>query len=440
MTCQNCHRLQEENTRLQENLARLEQENTELQRRLAAYDNPHTPPSRRMYPTRRARGGPRFPGRPRGHQGTTRPTPSPDTVAEPPRKERCEGCGSPLGEPCFVGHRIVEEISNPAPRHVIDYLEYEWECKACGSHTASRHPDCPPLGRLGRNALVQTTLMKFQERLPHVKVAEALERTYGLSVTPATVLDITRRVAWWLRPEYTRILQRIRSAPVVYVDETGVRVDGRRYWIWVFTTETDVLIVIRKSRGKKVLEEVLGLDFDGVIVCDGWSSYPGFTDLIQRCWAHLLREARYLAEHVEEAKPFSEALHRLYGGLRCWAVDKPPPEVAEGLAGEARKVMVGLAGRPYESAEVRRFAGKVLNGMDHWFTFLMVPGVEPTNNRAERALRESVVQRKIMGCFRNGKGTWIYETVMTVLSTWKQQGRNLPQALGEALTQEWNRC
>ena len=181
------------------------------------------------------------------------------------------------------------------------------------------------------------------------------------------------------------------------------------------------------------------MDFDGVIVCDGWSSYPSFTDLIQRCWAHLLREAQCLAEHVDEAKPLAEALHRLYGGLRCWAVDKPPPEVAEGLAGEARKVMAALAGGPWVMEKTRRFAGKMMNGMDHWFTFLTVPGVEPTNNRAERALRESVVQRKIMGCFRNGKGTWIYETVMTVLSTWKQQGRDLPQALGEALTQEWNR-
>ncbi len=360
-------------------------------------------------------------------------------MAEPPRKERCEGCGSPLGEPCFVGHRIVEEISNPAPRQVIDYLEYEWECTECGSHTASRHPDCPPVGRLGRNTLVQATLMKFQERLPHVKVAEVLERSYGLQVTPATVLDITNRVAGWLRPEYMRILQRIRSAEVVYVDETGVKVDGGRYWIWVFTTLTDTLIVIRKSRGKRVLEEVLGKGFGGVIVCDGWRSYPGFTDRIQRCWAHLLREAQGLAEQVEEAVPLSEGLHRLYGGLCCWAVDKPPPEEAVRLAGEARKVMVGLAGRPYETEEAGRFAGKVLNGLGHWFTFLAVPGVEPTNNRAERALREHVVQRKIMGCFRNGKGTWIYETVMTVLSTWKQQGLSLPQTLAETLTQEWNK-
>ena len=99
--------------------------------------------------------------------------------------------------------------------------------------------------------------------------------------------------------------------------------------------------------------------------------------------------------------------------------------------------MMEWAGRPYESEEVRRFAAKIRNGIDHWFTFLVVPGVEPTNNRAERALREHVVQRKIMGCFRNGKGAGIYGTVMTVLASWKQQGRDLSRTLGETLTHEW---
>jgi len=142
---------------------------------------------------------------------------------------------------------------------------------------------------------------------------------------------------------------------------------------------------------------------------------------------------RVLGESLEEA------LHRLYRRIDVPPMDRPPPGMAGGLVEEARAEMLRLAGRSYESAEVRRFAGKVLNGVDHWFTFLTVPGVEATNNMAERALREHVVQRKIMGCFRNGKGTRIYETVMTLLATWKQQGRDLSQTLGEALTQEWTR-
>jgi len=253
-----------------------------------------------------------------------------------------------------VGHRIVEEIGNPALKQMIDFREFGWECTGCGASTTARHPDCSPSGRFGRNVLVQATLMKYEERLPHRKVSEALERTYGLRVTPATVLDITRRVSGWLRPEYTRILHRIRSAGVVYVDETGAKVDGARHWTWAFTTGRETLVAIRKSRGKKVLTEILGEGFDGVIVCDGWRAYPSYTGRIQRCWAHLLREAEYLAERVDEAGPLWEALRGLYGGLRRWAVDKPPPGEAMRLAGEARALMEDWAGRSYESEEVRR--------------------------------------------------------------------------------------
>jgi len=357
----------------------------------------------------------------------------------PEWKKSCEHCGTSLGDPSSVGHRIVEEIGNPAPKQVIDFLEFGWTCTECCASTSARHPDCPPAGRFGRNVLVQATLMKYEERLPHRKVCESLDRTYGLSITPATAFDITRRVSEWLRPEYMRIHHRIRSADVVYVDETGVKVDGVLHWMWAFTTRSDTLIVVRKSRGKRVLEEILGEGFDGVIVCDGWRAYPSYTGRIQRCWAHLLREAKYLAERIDEAGPLSEALHMLYRRFNVPLLDRPPPWEAERLAGEARALMMEWAGRPYESVEVRRFAGKIMNGLDHWFTFLVVPGVEASNNRAERALREHVVQRKIMGCFRNGKGTGIYETVMSVLASWKQQDRNLPQTLSETLTQEWNK-
>jgi len=335
-----------------------------------------------------------------------------------------------------VNHHIVEEISNPSPKHVIDFLEFRWECGVCGVHTVSRHPDCPPNGRFGKNVYVQTTLMKYEERLPLRKVQAALERQ-GLTVTPSTVLEILRRTAVWLRPKYERILQRIRTADVVYTDETGLKVDGRQHWIWAFATRDETLIAIRKSRGKRVLKEVLGKDFRGVIVCDGWRSYPSFTSRIQRCWAHLLREAEYLAERIDEAKPLSQALHELYQRINIPPEDRPPPDDLERLAEESKAIMERWARRPYKTKDVRKFAVKILNGIDHWFTFLTTPGVEPTNNRAERALREHVVQRKIMGTLRNEKGTFIHETVMTVLATWKQQGVNPSETLAATLSLKW---
>ena len=80
---------------------------------------------------------------------------------------------------------------------------------------------------------------------------------------------------------------------------------------------------------------------------------------------------------------------------------------------------------------------KIRNGINHWFTFVTTPSVEPTNNRAERALREHVVQRKIIGTFRNEKGTRIYETIMTMLATWKQRGLDPSQTLTESLSFAW---
>lgn len=181
---------------------------------------------------------------------------------------------------------------------VKDLQEFEGDCPKCGAHVIARPPDCPPEGRFGKNTLIQVSLLKYGERLPHRKIREVLERQYGLSITTASIFDITRRVSEWLKPEYEEIRRRVSGAEVVYSDWTGMKVDGEKYWTWDFVTETEALIAVRKSKRKKVLDENLGKNFSGTIVCDGDKTFPNFTRNLQRCWAHLLREANYLAEQV----------------------------------------------------------------------------------------------------------------------------------------------
>jgi transposase len=414
-----------------------------LKRSLLRYENPHTPPSRRMYPTRNGdhtRSTKRFPGRPKGYKGNTRPKPkTPDIIKSPEKKSTCNHCGGPLNEPVHVGHHFVEEISNPHPRHVIDFLEFEYKCTLCKGYTSARHLDCPPDGVFGKNALIQTTLLKFEERLPFEKISKQMENQFGLPMTPASAFDITRRVSEYLRPEYEASRERIRHAKVVNVDETSEKVDGKNHWLWVFTTENDTFFAIRKSRGKKVLDDVLGKDFEGYLGCDGWKSYSNFTYKLQRCWAHLLREAEWLAEHCLEAKPLYLALKRLYADLVDCLVGDPPLWQRKKLVVAAKRRLRYWLEKDYESKEAKRFIAKVRNGSGHWFTFVVVSGLEPTNNRAERALREPVVQRKIIGTFRNEKGIRIYETMMTLLATWKQQGLNPYEAMAESLTSSWSR-
>ena len=182
--------------------------------------------------------------------------------------------------------------------------------------------------------------------------------------------------------------------------------------IWTFTTPFETFYVIRKSRGMKVLTEVLTRKFKGIIVCDGWKSYMKFTKRLQRCWAHLLRETKDLAENVLEAVP-------LHVRRKLWNMGRAT--LWRWITGE------------YVNEKLRKLIGKISNGFEFWFTFVIHPGVEPTNNRAERALREQVVLRKILGTLRNDKGTSIHECITTMLVTWGQQGLNSLQMLKTSL-------
>ena len=293
---------------LNKRVMELEKRNAELEARLAKYENAHTPPSLRE---KRVKPKSCSPGRPKGYKGSTRPTPEPDETMDVTIDE-CPNCHSLLGEPVKVESRIIEDIPEPMPITVTEFRLAHYDCSTCGEHIVARHPECPTEGRFGPRALAHITLLKYDDRLPHRKVCRTLKREFGLEITPATVLDVTRRVSRALKGEYEGIKKRIRESEVVYIDETCIRVNGDKYWIWGFTTETDTLVVIRHSRGKNVLKEVLGRKFKGIIVCDGYRSYSSFSKNLQRCWAHILREAKFVAEKVREAGDLSRGLHRLY--------------------------------------------------------------------------------------------------------------------------------
>ena len=293
-----------------------------------------------------------------------------------------------------------------------------------------------------KNVYVQTTLHKFEERLPLAKMRSAFERC-GLKISAPTELELLWRTCNWLRPEYERAISNIRGSQVTHIDQTGIKIDGANFWIWCFVTDSTTLFAIRKKKSRKVLDEVLGKGWKGTIVCDGLRSHHSFARKggakIQRCWAKLLKESRELAEKYKEARGLNEGLHRLFDRVKKALEKKPPPEERPRLARNAKRTMRGLLRKRYRRVRVRKFIEKIKRGFPYWFTFITTPSVEPTNNRAERALRELVVQRKIIGTLRNEKGIHIYETLPTLLATWKQRGLDLQKTLSNALTTAWQR-
>ncbi|MCL1970483.1 MAG: transposase, partial [Candidatus Bathyarchaeota archaeon] len=318
-TCTKLKQLQKENQTLKTEICR-------LTRALTRYQNPNTPPSMRLYKTTRQtattttkpQNQKRYPGRPKGHKGKTRQKQkTPNTIITPSKQTTCSCCHAPTIKETHIDHCLIEEIPNRQHRQIIDYLKIHTECTNCNHKETHIHPDCPPQGIFGKNAQAQTVLMKFDMRLPFDKISEQMEQQHGLPMSPATAFEITQRVSDDLQQEYQGVIEQIRTSPVVNVDETSVKVDGVNYWLWVFTTSVCTLFVVRRSRGKKVLDEVLGSSFGGFIGCDGHKAYSSFSDRLQRCWAHLLREAEALSKDYVETKEFCLGLRELFYDIDC---------------------------------------------------------------------------------------------------------------------------
>jgi len=145
---------------------------------------------------------------------------------------------------------------------------------------------------------------------------------------------------------------------------------------------------------------------------------------LQRCWAHILREAEDAAEQHEKGERIYRSLAQLYAALQTrLESDLTVRERAE-LQRVAQRELESLTELSVPDGPVATLLGKIEGGLDHWLTFVGEPAVSPTNNAAESALREPVVLRKIIGTLQNDRGMFVHETLLSLLATWSQQGQN----------------
>lgn len=429
------HKQHEEEVReLKMQLLEAHREIKELKARLAAYENANTPPSRRRFEKKKEDDGAddekKHGGAPPGHEGTTRATPPPDETIDV-TEDRCPKCGNILGEPSFIDTKTIEETQRPAEIKVTKYRQAHYDCP-CGCHVIAKHRDCPETGRFGPNLQAEIAMMKFEERLTLRKICNSLQRRYGLKIVPATVLEILDRAKICLQGKYEEIIAIIRTAKIVNADETTFKVNGRLWQLWVFRTKNEILFLLRASRGRKVIEEALDKTVGRILGCDGYVAYVGF-GILQRCWAHLIRELKFAVEKFEKLAPMLENLRLFFHRLKEKVALKPPPNVRRQIVAASRKWLENFISSAKSHSELKDFATYAKNGMPWWFTFVEHDGVDPTNNSAELALREQIIMRKIMGTLRNQRGTGIYEVLASVIATWKARGLNPQHELAAVL-------
>ncbi|VVC72097.1 Transposase IS66 family protein [uncultured archaeon] len=414
----------------------LNQKDEELERlkkELRKYKNPNTPPSANQHlkpdaqPLKRKRKR----GAPVGHPGTTRAFKEPDEERFITQDE-CPNGHSNLTV-TGIETRIIEELPADIQTKNIRVTRQHLHCNDCGVDFIARDGRTPVQGRFGVNVMVFVIFLKFIVRGVLRKTASFLETGFAFKVTPATVNVIISRAAQAAEAEYVSLQQKIRSARIVYADETSFSVLGVKWWVWVFRTDTDVLLVIRHSRGNKVLEEVLGKQFSGVIVCDCWRAYDYLSNAsIQRCWAHLLRKSKELESLP--GRRFHHKLALLFERIERFNARPRTKEQRSRKYEQLTKSLRELTVYYSHYAECEAVAKYVDFHVESWFTCVRFEGVEATNNFAEQAIRETVIVRKIIGAFRSERGTKVYETLASLLATWQFQKLDVSKELYRMLS------
>lgn len=218
----------------------------------------------------------------------------------------------------------------------------------------------------------------------------------------------------------------IRGSPVVSPDETSWKVGGRLWWLWVFATARTVVYAIQDGRGFDEAAAVLGADFDGVLVRDGWAPYRQFEQAAhQTCLAHLMRRCREITDaHPRTAWParvqavLTDAL-AVRDRLAAQAIS---PHGAAVARGHLLARLLALLAAPGTVDDCRRLAVHLTTELPAVFGFLFDPTLDATNWRAEQALRPAVVNRKVSGGNRSTRGAATQEILSSVVQTARLRG------------------
>ncbi len=415
-------KVEEEKRKIVEENEALEKENKKLQAELSKYHNENTPSSANKHlkgntQGLHAKGGKR--GAPFGHKGTTRKQ-EPEEFNDVDTNE-CPGCHSSDVVDVDVLKRVVEDVPVPVRPKVREDLVHKKRCRNCGKIFIPPKNETPLKGKVGINLMVLILMMKLVLRGALRKTSSFLQWGFAFSITPAAVNSVVKRVAGAANSEYEAMKVRVRNASVVYSDTTSFSVLGVNFWVWIFRTEHDILLVIRKGKGKKVIREILGKNYSGAVICDcAWVYNFLKKAVIQRCWAHLLRKAKALEGAI--GRHFYEKLQSMFEEIKKFNELNPTEEQRIIKSEEMTKEMHNLICYYRRYEEAMPVVKYINNHFKEWFTCIRYLGIEPTNNLSEQGLRESVIYRKIIGAFRSKEGPTYYERLASLFATWQMRG------------------
>ena len=412
-------------------VAALEEQVRRLLERLGAPptpDNAGIPPSQGKKANRPDRAPQPKPPRRGFHRRALHP--NPDAVVDR-RPERCRHCGgavlTQVGVASYDHHELVAK-----PVLVTRVNLGVCACACCGRRTTAESP-AGMEGLVGGRLRAFTVLLRHYSDVPYTRLRTMLDEVFGLRLSQGDLVSMIDDAAVDMVPAVADIRESIRAAPVVMSDETGLRVDGRNGWAWVFRTSWDILFLVDRRRAKAVVEELMAGHRPEAWVSDRGPAQGGHAAERQACLAHLVRDCRK-AEQLGDAA-FAPVLKAVLATiLRCdarktgWAAST----LALRLGAIERRLdaVTAIAAGHREGEKLRRW---VKAHRAELTLCLRRRDVPATNNASERAIRPFVTARKVFGCARSKDGADAMATIRSVLTTARTRGLQAMDALATAL-------
>lgn len=385
---------------------------------------------------------PKPPGRKRGvGLFRYREVPPPEQVTEPPVEvkvtlEACPDCGGQLEEERVDLVYMTDIPEIPRPK-VTQYRVSVCRCTACGKRVRGRHPEVAPdqygatAHRVGDRTMAVAHTLHHGAGIPVRKVPAVLEILAGVKLTQGAITqDALRRAQGEIGEAYERLRATVPQSSVVHTD-TGWRVGGEAAYLMAFETDQATVYQIRPRHRHQEVQEVIPPDYDGVMVTDRGRSYDdhSFDGVAQqKCLSHILQSTSSVLEAQKgRARDFGERLKDLLQeAIQVWRAYHAGE--ATDFASKAQRlreeITHHLRARFLKNPDNQRLLNQI--GYHHdrgnLLRFLDDPRIEPTNNRAERALRPAVIARKVSQCSKNLPGAYAFSAFTSVVRTLAKNG------------------
>ena len=330
----------------------------------------------------------------------------------------------------YYTHQVVElpEIE----LIVEDYVLYQARCRECGKKVKGEIPLEKRTGygpRLSAMAVELTGVHGDSRR----GVQDFINSVFNVSVSQGALQKILNRAQEAITPHYEAIREAAQQAPVNHIDETSWKTNGKLRWLWTMASTMATFFMIHRRRSRAAFEELIGT-WEGILVSDGYALYRNWVNGRQSCLAHLIRRAIGVSEHPNaDVAAVGIAITRELQLLCHMAKD--PPGIKEWNAFYTRLMRIfNLNVDCYD--EAGKLVRQLMREVDSLWTFLDVPGVEPTNNNAERSLRFPVTYRKRSFGTSRECGERFVERIMSLRQTCRTKTRRTFPVLVDAF-QAW---